>query len=199
MEIEIRSNDEAVISGYVNAVERNSKPLSLMGKRFVERVHSGAFREAIAEAKAENRSIPMLIDHDHSRKVADTGNGLELREDNIGLYAKATITDPTTITALAEKGAKGWSFGFNKIKDSFSGEGVEERTLEKIALTEVSLLIDKRPAYIATTVEVRGEEKVENEYRDIEESIEVRDLRAKPDIGYDIELMKKQVRLLKEM
>mgnify|MGYP006921535305 FL=1 len=61
------------------------------------------------------------------------------------------------------------------------------------------MLIDKRPAYIATSVEVRGEEKVENEYRDVEESIEVRDLRAKPDIDYNIELMKKQVRLLKEM
>lgn len=199
MKVEIRSSGEAVVSGYVNAVERFSKPLKGKGKTFVEKVQSGAFDEAITEAKSENRAIPMLIDHRWDRKVADTSTTLELREDNIGLYAKAVVSDEATVNELASKGAKGWSFGFVAIKDEFRGEGTEERVLEKIKLNEISLLINKKPAYSSTSVEVRGEEMIENEYRYCSEAIEVEDSRSNKDYKAEYEKRKREIKLIKEM
>lgn len=169
MDIEIRSDDEAIIKGYVNVVDRRSRPLRGFGKTFVEVVKPGVFANAIKKAQDEKRAIEMLIDHNSSVKAADTLRGsLELREDNIGLYAKAVITKPEIIAEIREKSPKGWSFGFVKKKDKFTKYGedsIEERTLEEIELREVSLLIGKYPAYIATSVEVRGENEIELEYR----------------------------------
>ena len=52
MKIELRS-DSVAIEGYVNAVERDSKPLSLGGGIFVEKVQAGAFRRALERAKRQ--------------------------------------------------------------------------------------------------------------------------------------------------
>lgn len=178
MDIEIRSKNEAIVSGYINAVERYSRPLKRFGRKFVEKVKAGVFDDAIKEAEREHRAIEMLIDHDKKRKVADTLSGsLELREDNIGLYGRAKITDEKTIEELREYKAKGWSFAFHAIKDHFEkkDDELEERELVKVSIPEISLLIHKTPAYMATSVEVRDNEDIEIEYRGYEDiSIEDR-------------------------
>lgn len=180
MKIEIRSDDCAVISGYVNAVERRSKVLMRPGAPpFREIVKSGTFRKAL------DRGNPVELKLNHQRTLCDTGSGLELREDNVGLHASAVVTDKETVDAARSGKLTGWSFGFRCLKDSWKPDegGVELRELEDISLDEVSILT-KTPAYIATSVEVRGEELLER--RMTEDTAEIADnTPSKPDFSVE--------------
>ena len=148
MNIEIRSADKAVISGYVNAVERESRVLHRVGGMpFREIVRQGTFAKALQNGNTVNLML------NHERTICDTNSGLELREDNIGLFAKAVISDKEVISAAKNGKLTGWSFGFKCKKDSWNDTG-EIRTLEEIELDEVSILT-KTPAYTATSIELR--------------------------------------------
>jgi len=165
MKIEIR-NDSMTISGYVAAVERDSRVMkphqSPRAKTsFVERVKSGAFAHALRRAER------VELRFNHSRQIGDTKTNLTLEEDAIGLKAEAVITDPEVIEAARRGELRGWSYGFKNPKDEWEPseqEGVERRTLEELTLLEVSLLTIT-PAYIATTVEMRGDEESVTEQR----------------------------------
>lgn len=158
VKIEIRSSNEAFISGYVNAVERESRILPKSGgiiRQFVEKVRAGTFRNALETEK------PVELRFNHDRFLCDTESGLTLHEDNIGLYAEATITDTEVIQCAKNGELRGWSFGFVCKKDSWDKDGeLDRRTLEDIELKEVSILT-KTPAYIGTSVEVRSNEVTE--------------------------------------
>lgn len=177
MKIEIRS-DSVKLSGYVNAVERRSAVLPQRICRtapgnFVEVIRSGTFGASLS-ARPE-----VQLKFNHERTIGGTGNGLELREDNIGLHAEATITDPDVVSAARAHKLTGWSFGFTSPKEDWSepdSEGVYTRSISGLDLVEVSILT-KRPAYPATSVEVRDGE--EYEYRHTEEENEVSDLAEK--------------------
>lgn len=148
LNFEIRNADTAVISGYVNAVERESRVLHRVGGMpFKEIVRQGTF------AKALQNGNPVQLMLNHERTICDTNSGLELREDNIGLFAKAVISDKEVISAAKNGKLTGWSFGFKCKKDSWNDTG-EIRTLEEIELDEVSILT-KTPAYTATSIELR--------------------------------------------
>lgn len=148
MNIEIRNADTAVISGYVNAVERESRVLHRVGGLpFREVVKQGTF------AKALKNGNPVQLMLNHERVICDTDSGLELREDNIGLFAKAVISDKEVISCAKNGKLTGWSFGFKCKKDTWNDTG-EIRTLEDIELDEVSILT-KTPAYTATSIELR--------------------------------------------
>lgn len=169
MNMELRNDGSLEISGYVNAVDRYSKELYGQNGKFIEKVEPQTFQRALE--KAEN--VDMLLNHDTRRKLADTVSGtLELREDSIGLYAKATINDPEVIAEANKGNLKGWSFGFkdNNIQVE-ECEGLQRRTLSDIDLMEVSLLTIE-PAYIATSVQVRSEEL---ERRTNEDVVEVQE------------------------
>lgn len=153
MLIEIRNDNLAIVSGYVNAVERLSRPIYEMGKVFREKISAGAFNEVLQRSNC----VDMLIDHLGEKCCANTKDrSLKLNEDNIGLCARAEITNPEYIKMLREKKVTGWSFGFVVGEDHFdelNGELI--RTVDKIDfLPEVSLLIDKNPAYIGTSASV---------------------------------------------
>ena len=149
MNVEIRSADSAVISGYVNAVERESRVLHRVGGMpFREIVRQGTFAKALKNGNA----VQLMLNHE--RTICDTNSGLELREDNIGLFAKAVISDKEVISCAKNGKLTGWSFGFKCKKDSWNDTG-EIRTLEEIELDEVSILT-KTPAYTATSIELRG-------------------------------------------
>lgn len=177
VKIEIRS-DSVKLSGYVNAVERRSAVLPQRICRtapgnFVEVIRSGTFGASLS-ARPE-----VQLKFNHERTIGGTGNGLELREDNIGLHAEATITDPDVVSAARAHKLTGWSFGFTSPKEDWSepdSEGVYTRSISGLDLVEVSILT-KRPAYPATSVEVRDGE--EYEYRHTEEENEVSDLAEK--------------------
>ena len=158
MKIEVRSANEAFISGYVNAVERESRILPKSGgiiRQFVEKVKAGTFRNAL---KAEK---PIELRFNHGKTLCDTKTGLTLYEDSIGLYAEATVTDTEVVRCAKNGELRGWSFGFVCKKDSWDKDGeLDRRTLEDIDLKEVSILT-KTPAYIGTSIEVRSDEIIE--------------------------------------
>ena len=154
MQVELRADNTIEISGYVNVVERESRAIHRIGdKPFYETVKKGTFQKAIKKGN------PIQLKLNHERTLCDTNSGLELREDNIGLHARAVISDNETVEAARSNKLTGWSFGFKCNKDTWSDDR-EHRTLEDINLSEVSILT-LTPAYIATSVEVRDGEMQE--------------------------------------
>lgn len=155
MQINVRE-DSVEISGYVNAVERNSKPLMSRIGQFVERICKGAFKKAIKR----NNDIHILLNHDWDRDLGSTKQGnLELEEDNIGLYARATITDRDVIEKAKRGDLVGWSFGFSDrdVENSLE-RGIPSRAVKDLDLYEVSILDRTRtPAYDGTLITARAE------------------------------------------
>jgi HK97 family phage prohead protease len=157
MQIRIR-NDSVEIEGYVNAIERKSRPLwSRMGQ-FLERICKGAFKRALER----NNNVRLLLNHDESRDLGGTKDGnLELTEDNIGLHARATITDPEVVRKAKNGDLVGWSFGFydRDVEQKRDEDGMPLRNVKDLDLKEVSLLDNtKTPAYDGTLVMVRADE-----------------------------------------
>ena len=160
MDINIRS-DSVEISGYVNAVERNSKPLWSRLGQFVERILKGAFSSALKR----NDDVYLLLNHDKSGVLGSTKQGnLELEEDNIGLRARATITDPEVIESARRGDLVGWSFGFYDVPNGVEN-GIDTdtnlplRKLRDLDLREVSILDrTKSPAYAGTLIMARDDE-----------------------------------------
>lgn len=156
MQINIRE-DSVEIEGYVNAVERNSRPLmSRMGK-FIERIKAGAFTRALKR----NDDVHVLLNHDWKRDLGSTKHGnLELTEDNIGLRAKCTITDKGVVEKARRGDLVGWSFGFHD-RDVTNGveNGMLTREVNDLDLEEVSILDrSKVPAYDGTLIMARSED-----------------------------------------
>ena len=153
MQIEIRA-DKVVLDGYVNVTGRDSRIMTNAdGTKFIEQVKPKTFQRALEK----NDDTPILFNHNESRVLGSTKSGAKLYEDNIGLRC-ILETDDAEIRQKAENNElTGWSFGFNKIADEWQDGEIQKRILEDINLVEVSLL-DKTPAYIATSVEMRGEE-----------------------------------------
>lgn len=157
MDIIIRS-DSVEISGYVNAVERDSKTLRDRFGQFIERIRKGAFKRAIQN----NSDIHVLLNHDWSRDLGSTTRGnLELTEDSIGLKARVVTDDPEVIDDARNGRLVGWSFGFldeDVTEGSFNG--LRQRIVNALDLREVSILNNKmRPAYEGTLINARSEEE----------------------------------------
>lgn len=162
MKVNIRA-DSVEITGYVNAIERDSKPLwSRMGQ-FIERVKKGAFKKSLER----NGDVHILLNHDWDKDLGSTAKGnLELKEDNIGLHARATITDQEVIEKARNGDLVGWSFGFydrpnGVIKRMI--DGILHRDISDLDLEEVSILDkSKIPAYDGTLIMARdGGEKMQ--------------------------------------
>lgn len=153
MKINIREGS-VEIDGYVNAVERLSKPLNSRIGQFRERIKAGAFQRAIER----NDDIHVLLNHDEKRDLGSTKQGnLELHEDNIGLRAKATITDADVIEKAKHGDLVGWSFGFSdRDVDTRDEDGMMTRDVKDLDLYEVSILDrSKVPAYDGTLIQAR--------------------------------------------
>lgn len=156
MKVKIRA-DSVEIEGYVNAVERASKPLMSRIGQFIERICKGAFAKAIKR----NDDIHILLNHDWNRDLGSTKKGnLELEEDAIGLKARATITDPEVVNDARKGNLVGWSFGFSDRDVENSVErGMPLREVHDLDLYEVSLLNRAmKPAYDGTLVSARSED-----------------------------------------
>jgi hypothetical protein len=163
MEIEIRANNSVCISGYVNAVCRESQPVITPHGKVVEMVESGVFRKALD--KTEN--VNMTVDHDPNKVVASTKEGLSLYEDNIGLHAEVVVTDPETVENARNGKIKGWSFGMTNVVDTLEERAgkLPLRHIKGMDLKHITLVVKRKPAYSATSVELRADE---------EESLELR-------------------------
>ena len=164
------TDDKVEIDGYVNAVERLSKPLQDRLGKFVERVKVGAFKRALERAD----DVRILLNHDWDKDLGGLSDGnLELHEDAIGLHARATITDKDVVEQAKRGDLVGWSFGFVD-RDVEQGEenGLTVRNVKDLDLYEVSLINRERiPAYDGTLVAVRtADDKQAINIADIAES-----------------------------
>ncbi len=143
------------ITGYVNVAERDSVVLpARYGKNapgdFVERVQTRAFQQAILK-----REVSLMVDH--KRIVGNMKDGvLRLVEDGIGLRATIKTSDSEIVQAARERKIKGWSFGFNSVRDDWKKieNGLFRRTLKRVDLLEVSILIAENPAYPAVSADL---------------------------------------------
>lgn len=180
MKLEIR-NDKVVIEGYVNAIERNSKPLMSRIGQFIERICKGAFSKAIKRSE----DIKILLNHDWNRVLGSTKDGnLELIEDNIGLKARAEITDADVIEKAKRNDLVGWSFGFSDRDVVNSVEkGMPVREVKDLDLFEVSILDrTKTPAYDGTLIEAREEgQAIQFRGEDREANVEITDNSTPPE------------------
>ena len=193
VKIEVREM-EVTISGYVNAVCRDSRIMTLPdGTRYVEQVKGGVFSKAIGLAQ----NIALKVNHE--RVIGGTENGsLELKEDSIGLYAVAKVTDEEVVQAAETGKITGWSFGFIKISDEWehwTEEGIKRRTLTDIQLNEVSILVGEIPAYQAMSYEVRGNEEQVIETRSKAEKVEISVIKKPKE---DFSIKKLRLELLKQ-
>ena len=162
MLINIRA-DAIDIDGYVNAVERNSKPLWSRIGQFIERICKGAFSKALQR----NDDVHILLNHDWDRDLGSTKAGnLQLAEDSIGLRARATITDAEVVRKARDGELVGWSFGFMDTPDGVesgidSDTGLPLRKVHDLNLFEVSVLDrSKTPAYDGTLVMARADDVI---------------------------------------
>lgn len=157
MRINIRE-DQVEIEGYVNSIERKSKILMSRMGQFIERICKGAFKKALER----NDNVRVLLNHNWCRDLGGTKEGnLELYEDNIGLHARATITDRDVIDKAREGSLIGWSFGFKdrEVENSVE-QGIPIRDVRDLDLYEVSILDSTRePAYEGTLLSVRSNEE----------------------------------------
>ena len=154
------------IGGYINVTNRESEVMysKQRGKYFKEVMNQGVFQDAITT----NRSIPLLLEHDYTRQLADTGSGtLELREDNIGLRFDAVIKDDELYQRIKDGKINSCSFGFSVLDDRYEpiNPRLEKRFVNRIRLDEVSLV--SNPAYIGSLCETRA---LEQELRELEET-----------------------------
>ena len=178
MKIEIRSSESAVIEGYVNVVERESRMIPDRQGNFIEIVTQWVFADAIK--RAENIEVRF----NHRKLLGDTkSKTLELHEDQIGLYAKAYVSDPTVIEAATKNELRGWSFGFiakgQEWKDS--DDGIRRRYLTALDLDEVTIVGKSMlPVYPATSIEMRDDTAAVIEFRSVDgEEVSVIDTNGK--------------------
>lgn len=155
MRIEIR-NDHVILDGYVNVTQRESRILPSPRGKFVEEILPKTFERALQKAE----SVDLLFNHNHDRKLGSTKTGeLSLSEDSVGLRAIATVSDNEVMDKARKGELRGWSFGFASLSDEWrvKEDGMQKRSISDLELYEISVL-DITPAYIAQSIEARGEE-----------------------------------------
>lgn len=164
---------------------------------FKEQTVPKTFEKALHKAQ----DVELRFNHDENRKLGSLSEGnLQLYEDNIGLRAIATVSDDEVIKKAKNGELRGWSFGFidNKPNWQDGPDGIQRRFLEDIDLLEVSIL-DKTPAYIATSIEARGEGELVTETRSDEFKAEIEDLSPKEEETRDVDysVYEKEIEILK--
>ena len=155
MQAELRA-DGLHISGYVNVPGRQSRPVMTPHGRVIEVIEQRAFAKAIG--RAEN--IRMLLDHDPTRVLAETrANTLTVVEDAVGLRAESIVTDQEVIDGAKAGKLRGWSFNIKNPVDTIEqrAEGLPVRHITDLDMDEVTLVMNRIPAYSSTSIEVRAD------------------------------------------
>jgi hypothetical protein len=140
------------LTGRAVVFDSPSKPITELGRTFVERIAPGAF------GASASGDVKLYYNHDQSMPLARTKSGtltLDSRAD--GLHYTATLPETTLgndVRALLERGdlTGEMSFGFYVVKDKWN-EKRTERMVEQARLVEISLVQD--PAYDLTSSSLR--------------------------------------------
>lgn len=168
--VEIRANS-VHIEGYVCATGRDSRPISSSHGKFIEQVEPKTF----AKSLRRNPNVELRFNHRADKILGSTETGeLQLREDNIGLFASCDVTDPDVIEKANKGELRGWSFGFYNRSDEWkdADDGMQRRYLKDIDMSEVSIL-SVTPAYIATSIEQRSDSETAFEKRGYEDETQI--------------------------
>lgn len=179
MNIEIRA-DGAHISGYVNVTEKKSRPVITPHGKVIEEIEPRAFEQAIERAG----NITVTIDHDNSNVYANTDDGtLTLYEDAIGLHADVLIKDQAVIDLAKQGKIRGWSFGmYNVVADvEPRADDIPIRRVKSLDLDHLTLTVNMRPYYAATSVEVRAGGDVDIETRALDDPPKITETVKPPD------------------
>lgn len=171
--IEVRADNKVQITGYVNVTGKKSRPVVTPRGRCIEIIEERAFEDAIARAV----NVTVTVDHDKTHVYASTESStLTLREDAIGLHADVIIDDKTIIELAKQGKIKGWSFGMYNVVDKMEERAGELpiRHVEKLDIDHITLVINKRPVYSATSVELRADIETDIETRASEDGIELK-------------------------
>ena len=146
-------SDDLIFTGYASVFDN---PYSVADSRGVynEIVTRGAFTKTLNEQD----DVKFLINHDGIPLARTKSKTLELREDEHGLFVKASLDESNPkvaeiSSALKRGDLSEMSFGFHAIKDDFSSDG-ETRTLKELRLLDVSVVT--WPANPATLASIRG-------------------------------------------
>lgn len=160
MKIELRNN-RVHISGYVNAVERESRVLHDSSGEFVEVMKEGVFRKALER----NSDIGLMFNHTRALHAEN----MNLTEDSIGLKIDVDVSDAEVIQNAQDGKLTGFSFGFRCLQSNFEErDGLPKlRNVTDIDLIEVSIL-NCTPAYFATELTARGLIEQRGETTDVE-------------------------------
>jgi HK97 family phage prohead protease len=151
VDFEVRAEgDGMTFTGYASVFNSPSEDLG----GFIEYVAPGAFKRSLQS----RNEVKLLWNHDSGEPLASLRGGtMQLVEDNRGLKVTAQLPNTTRGRDVAEllrtNVINTMSFGFNVIKDSWSGDG-KTRTLESVRLFEVSVV--SFAAYPETTAQVRS-------------------------------------------
>lgn len=162
MWIETRANG-VHICGYVNSTGKKSRPVMTPHGRVIEEIMPGAFERAIKRS----RNINATVDHG-PRVYARTSDGsLKLKEDKIGLYADMLITDQELIEKARNGRIRGWSFSMQHVRDRLEGQrqGLPIRKVYDFDMDHITLVVNKFPMYLDTSVELKEENEAQIESR----------------------------------
>ena len=184
MRAELRADGLLHISGYVNVPGRQSRAIVTPRGRVNEVIEQGAFARAIERAG----EIRMLLDHNELRVLATTGDGsLTVKEDAVGLRAESVVTDPEAIEGARTGRLRGWSFDMRHVVDEVEqrADGLPIRHVKDFDMSEITLVMNKIPAYSSTSIEVRADTEQEGdatvEIRTEDLDVEVVDLTPAPE------------------
>jgi HK97 family phage prohead protease len=150
-----QSIDGRTLAGYAAVYGQESREIVEGGRRFTERIASGAFDDTLASGA----DVKLFYNHDPSMPLARTKSGtLQLRSDRNGLAFSATLPETTLgndVRALIERGdlTGEMSFGFHVVEDSWSKDR-SERLVKRAKLVEVSIVQDA--AYPQTSSSLRS-------------------------------------------
>ena len=139
------------------------------GKKVIEVIEPRAFEQALERTD----NVQMTKDHNKGMVLAETrAKTLVLYEDAIGLHYDATILDEQTITEARAGKLKGLSFGMKNITDKIEerADSLPLRRVSAFDLDHITLAVNLRPLYAATSIEMRADEQTDEiEYRATEE------------------------------
>lgn len=153
------NDDSMTVEGYVNKTDTLSEELGFIDT-FREKISKGAFQRAISRAEEEGRDIDFLAEHNPNMILSSTRNSsLELIEDDIGLFMRATIVNTSWgedfYELIKSDILRNMSFGFYPVKEEWESKGGNLiRTIKELDLFEVSVV--RNPAYSASSISARG-------------------------------------------
>ena len=196
MEMELRADGTLHIAGYVNVTGKMSRPvITGKGQKVIEMIEERAFQNALSHAG----NVKMTKDHEANYVLAETGNKtLSLKEDNIGLRAEADVTDAQTIAEAKAGKIKGWSFGMKHIQDTIEERAgqLPLRHVKEFDLDHITLAVNKRPVYAATSVEIRADEETDElESRTFQDEVQL--IENNPVQSYDNSKFKERFEKIK--